>query len=280
MTRNYYYLVAGLPDIVLDGGKKALSVAQFVAETAPLVHPDDASLFELLRYAVDNGNLLAILEKREEDFDERGVFAKDELLEQVKVPDGLPRYMQAYVEAHAEGRAVFADCSPENQLTWLFYDEMCSHGNEFVRRWFTFERDLRNVSAAINCRHAAAQDQSREAAFTLQRAIIGRNDVAETILKSNAPDFSLSSQLPWVERLLGLSRDNLVAYEKNVDTLRWDTLNDLTTFAYFQIETLLAFTIKLGMVERWQGLDEAEGTKRFERLVEELTSGFHLKEEL
>ena len=114
----------------------------------------------------------------------------------------------------------------------------------------------------------------------MQRAIVGRNDVAQTILRSTTPDFSLSAQLPWIERLVGLSRDNLVELEKSIDTLRWEMLNELTVFSYFAVETLLAFCIKLGMVERWQGLDESEGEKRFTALVEELASGFHLQRDL
>ncbi|MBD3390400.1 MAG: DUF2764 family protein [Chitinivibrionales bacterium] len=278
--RNYYYLVAGLPDLILDGGKKMLSVGEFVQEASGLLHPDDAALFDMVRYPADNGNLLALLEKRDEEFDARGVFSQEALEDGIKSPDGLPGYMRTYIEAHKEGKLPFPELSAENQLTWLYYDEACAHENAFVREWFAFDRDLRNVISALNCRSAASEGLGEERPFLLQRAVIGRNDIAEAILKSNAPDFSLSAQLPWVERVTGLGRDNLVEYEKSIDTLRWDILNDLTTFSYFQIETVLAFTIKLGMVERWQELDEQAGREKFDRLVEELTSGFQLQKEL
>jgi hypothetical protein len=281
MPRSYYYIVAGLPDILLDSGKKAVDVQDFLSETMPLVHHDDAALFNMLRFPRDNINLLALLEKRSDAFAPGGVYTKDELEEQVKNPDdAIPVYMRAYIESHREGRPVIADASPENQLAWLFYDEACGHCNAFISAWFSFDRDMRNVLSALNCRSASQRNQAQEKPFMLQRAIVGNNDVAQAILKSNAPDFSLSAELPWIERLIGLNKDNLVDYEKSIDTLRWDMLNEMITFSYFQIETICAFTIKLAMVERWQQLDEQAGKEKFDRLVKELTSGFALKEEL
>ena len=70
--------------------------------------------------------------------------------------------------------------------------------------------------------------------------------------------------------------DTLLDLEKNIDLLRWDYLNELTVFTYFQIETILAFYIKLGIVERWQGLDPAVGEQHYTKLVEELKSGFYV----
>ncbi|MBD3316827.1 MAG: DUF2764 family protein [Chitinivibrionales bacterium] len=276
MARNYYYLVAGLPDLVLEGNKHVPSLPEFIDDTMGQVDPDDAKLLALLRRPADNHNLLVLLEKRDEELDPLGNFSREELELGVRIPDELPSYMQTFVEAYREGRQIFAGYTSDDQLSWLFYDEVTAHPNSFIREWFTFELNLRNVLAGLNCRKMAGVEGST---YSFESNIIGRNEVAEHILKSNAPDFSLSSLFPWVEDVLAFDDKDPVGFENSVDTLRWDELNELTLFTYFRIETILAFCVKLGMVERWLKLDPETGKKKLDRLIEELVSGVQLSGE-
>jgi hypothetical protein len=273
MSRNYYYLVAGLPDLALDAGKRSVSTAAFMEETASLLHEEDAMLFNLFRYPFDNANLLVLLGKKDGEFDARARFSRDELTAEIKSPDRAPQYMKAFLDANREGRFPYPELSVENQLAWLFYDEACASPNRFLHDWFSFELNLRNFCAAYSCREAVRKNKQAGAMFQPARAVICRNDVTAQLLKSAAPDFSLSGELPWVERLVSLSRENLVEYEKAIDMLRWDILNQVTEFTYFGFESILAFTVKLGIVERWQKLDEKAGMEMFDKSVNELTAG-------
>ena len=103
--------------------------------------------------------------------------------------------------------------------------------------------------------------------------MIGRNDVAEQILRSSAR-ISTLIDTSWTERVLAFSRGTLLDFEKGLDSIRWETLSDLTAFSYFGIEKVLAFAIKLAMVERWKALDPETGRERLEKLTEELRAGF------
>ncbi len=280
MSQNYYYLVAGLPDIIIDNTKKELSVTNFIAEVTEQVNPQDANLFSPLLLCYDNENLLTLLEKKDKEFDARGNFPREALEMEIKMPEKLPRYMHTFIEAYKEGKRLFTELSTEDQLNWLYYDEVTAHSNAFLQDWFTFDLDLRNVLAGLNSRKYAEDSDHAEETFSRQRSILCRNDVSELVLKSNAPDFSLASRFSWVEKLLAFNREDLVEYEKNVDTLRWDILDELTTFTYFQIETILAFCIKLGMVERWQKLEPEIGKEKLERLLADLESSYAITEEV
>jgi len=57
-NRQYYYLIAGLPDIVLDQPKMPFSVAAFREELKTHLHPEDYQLAEWLFLPADNRNLL------------------------------------------------------------------------------------------------------------------------------------------------------------------------------------------------------------------------------
>ncbi|MBN1577584.1 MAG: DUF2764 family protein [Chitinispirillaceae bacterium] len=280
MSGNYYYFVAGLPDLLLDEGKQTAACVEFAAEAQEQLSPGDFGFFNLLRLPFDNDNLVKLVEKKEHVADRRGCIDEAELAAGIKSPDALPGYMQRFLEAFRENRPPHPGLTVADQLSWFFYEEMAQRENAFIRDWYAFDLQLRNVAAAINCRrslaHLDALSTDRDKAASA--LLIGRDDVAEAILRSNAPDFGLAAQLPWIERLLGLSRGKPLDFEKGIDTLRWDTLNEMTVATYFQAETVYAFYIKLIIVERWRALDPKSGKERLDRLLDELKASYTVPE--
>jgi len=276
MGNNYYFLVAGLPDLILDEGKNAPSFSEFVAELQEQISSGDLELLHCIRLPLDNSNLITVLQNSKREFDPRGNFTRDEITSAIKNGDGLPEYMLRFLEAYKENRLPSSPLIAEDKLNSFFYEQMISHPNQFIREWFTFELNLRNLIAGINSRkgleHFDALASERERATASVLIVV--NDEAEMILRSNAPDFGLSSQLPWAERVINLSRSTLLEFEKGIDLLRWDMLNELTAFSYFGIETIIAFSLKLMMVERWKKLDAQTGKVILERLVEELQATY------
>lgn len=278
MPRNYYYIVAGLPDLVFDSHKKVVPLVDFIDEISELVTPQHGSFLELFRLAYDNKNLINLLEKRGKEFDVRGNYSKEKIEEEIKFPENLPRYMLHFIEAYKEEKLPYTYLSVDDQLTWLLYDELTAHPNPFLGTWFTFDLNLRNLLAGLNCRKLTEESQDTPGHFTVSKSIIGSNEVADLIRKSRAPDFSLSLDYPWVEKVLSFNMQNLVEFEKSIDTFRWDMLDEMTTFTYFQIETILAFSIKLDIVERWQRLKPEVGKEKLKRLLSELESSYSVME--
>ncbi|MBN1308234.1 MAG: DUF2764 family protein [Chitinispirillaceae bacterium] len=276
MASNYYYFIAGLPDLLLDEGKVSTTCIDFAVEAQEQLSPEDFARFNLLRLPFDNDNLVGLIEKKEREADKRGLIDEEDLAAGLKFPDALPHYMQCFLEAFHENRPPHPGLTVADQLAWFFHEEMAQQQCTFIRDWYAFDLQVRNVVTAINCRRnlahldALATDRDKAAAVLL----IGRDDVAEALLRSNAPDFGLSAQLPWIDRLLGLSRGKTLEFEKGIDTLRWDTLNDMTTASYFQAETIYAFYIKLIIVERWRALDPVIGRERLDKLLEELKASY------
>lgn len=279
MPRNYYYIVAGLPDLLFDSPKKVASLIDSIDEIAELVTSAHASFLKLFRLSFDNKNLINLLEKRGKEFDVRGNYSKEKIEEEIKFPENLPYYMLQFIEAFKEEKLPYPDLSVDDQLTWLLYDELTAHPNPFLGTWFTFDLNLRNLLAGLNCRRLTEESQDAPGDFTVSKPIIGSNEFADLIRKSRTPDFSLSLDYPWVEKVLLFDKQNLVEFEKSIDTLRWNTLNEMTTFTYFQIETILAFCIKLDIVERWQRLKPEVGEEKLKRLLSELESSYTIMEE-
>jgi len=276
MTDNYYYFVAGLPELMLDDGKKAIPCSEFTREVRANLSVTDYAYFKHLLFPFDNHNLVALSEKKGIPFDTRGFYTEEELALGLKTAEDLPEYMLQYIEAVRENRQPPNGLTKADLLWEYFYDAMTAHPLPFISTWYLFERTLRNLVAAINCQkgfeHLATLADEREK--SLAAVIIGHDEAAEAILRSNSPDFGLSMLFPAVESVLTLSKGPLIDFDKGIDTLRWNTLNDISEPYYFNAEMIFAFYIKLTIVERWHSLDPKTGQGHLDRLIKELKGSY------
>ncbi len=270
MKRHYYYLVSGLQDITLDIHKLLSNQQAFKETLKSEIHPNDYLLVEKLFLPYDNVNLLNLLEKNSQPFIEKGNFTKETLEDNIKEPEGLPEYMKRFILAYKNKEPLFPELSPENELTTLFYQEVLTENNEFLRNWFHFDLTIRNILTAL---------AARKHKIDYENQIIGTDEISEAIKKSHARDFGLSNEIDYLENLVDASRnDDIQLREKAVDQLKWDYLEDVTFFHYFTIEKILAYIIKLGLVERWLAIDKDYGREMFEKLLNELQSSYKLPE--
>ena len=271
MKRNYYYLVAGLQDISLDIHKLLYDQEAFRGELKSGVHPDDYKLVELLFLPYDNANLLNLLMKKDKPLDERGNFSREHLEESIREPSELPEYMLRFIVAFRDKEPLFPDMSPENELTTLFFDAMIHEDqNPFLRKWFQFDLNVRNIMLAL---------KARAYKVDYEHQVIGTGEFSETIRKSHARDFGLGGELDYLDDLINIARkEDVGEREKALDQLKWDFLEEETFFSYFTIEKILAFTIKLGMIERWLTIDKDHSNELFRKLLKELQSSYKLPE--
>ncbi len=271
MKRKYYYLVAGLQDITLDIHKLASGQLAFREELRAELHPKDFLLAEKLFLPFDNVNLLTLLEKKDRPFVERGNYSRERLEENIKEPSDLPGYMLRFITAFKDKDPLYPDMSPEDELATLFYDEVIENEhNEFLRAWFQFELNVTNIMAALI---------ARKYKVPYGNHIIGTGEIAETIRKSHARDFGLGNELDYVEELTAISKkEDVREREQAIDELKWNYLDEETFFHYFTIEKILAFVIKLGMIERWLSIDKDHSNELFRKLLKELQSSYKLPE--
>lgn len=274
-ARNYYDLVAGLADIRPDTSRLPFGSAEFIADIAALVHPDDAKLLRLLQLPRDNRNLITLLEKRGRPFEPGGAYDRELLAAEIETPEALPDYMCDYIAAYRADELPLPELSGDDRMAWLFFEFAAGHENAFIAAWFSFERALRNILAALAVRRGMPHLQQREPEYLkcLESVLVCRTGVEERLLTSAAPDFGLAAELPWIARVLELPADDLVERERALDLLRGDMLDELTVLSHFQIETLLAFCMRLMLAERWTRLDPQTGRRRLEQLVRSLKPG-------
>jgi len=271
--RNYYYLVAGLPDLLLDEGRQKASVAAFKYEFESNLHPDDYRLVKFLFLKYDNANLLNLLMKKYKKFIAFGNYSREILEDEIKNPqDRLLSYLTNFIVRFKSGERENPATSWETELDNDFFEYLLQTENQFLRDWFEFKMNLQNITTALACRD---HDISPE------NDVIGNNVVTSHIKRSNANDFGLMQEFPEIEKILSEweTIKTLTEREKVLDLIKWQWIDDHVFFHYFTVERLLGFLLQLEMVERWMTLDEKTGRKMFEKLLENLNESFELPEE-
>ncbi len=270
-SRNYYYLVAGLPDIILEQSKLSVTLAEFREELKAHLHADDYSLVEKLFLVADNRNVLNMVMKNIDEFDTSGKYSFDELEDEIKEPENLPEYLKTFITHFKSNQPVESEMSWEDQLTLLYYGHLMKVDNQFLRTWFEFECNIKNILAGLTARRHK---------MPVENLLVGNNTVNNAIRKSNARDFGLNAEFPFVEKLIQINdNNNLLEREKAIDLLKWNYIDELNTFNYFSVEVILGFVIKLEMVERWLKLDKKTGEEMFRKLVIDLENSYEFPKE-
>jgi len=131
-----------------------------------------------------------------------------------------------------------------------FYEKALSCGNGFLREHFLYDLKLRNAKVRyLNSRLGRPADQD---IFRDERPT---DEESEAFAKA-------------------FSGDDILAREKAVDDLVWDKADSLSLFHYFDMDAILAFMVKLHIIDRWLRLDGERGKEMFRSLVGEVRGSY------
>jgi len=274
MFGNYYhYFIAGLPEIFFDDSEINFRMPEFKKELEEHIKPQDYKLIELLFLYYDNENLLHFLKEEFGHFNELGNYSVADF--EIEFSDErkniFPAYMYEFYEFYKDEERQNIDKSWENILTEMYFDYVLKTKNDFLKQWFEFNMNVKNILTAINC---------RKFNFSLEKHLIGKNFITESLQKNTSKDFGLDVDFPVVIDIINLSeKENILALEKDLDLLRWKKIDEITLFEYFSIDAVLAYTLKLDIAYRWLLLSEEEGRRFFKQIISDLKTSFEFPKE-
>lgn len=264
---NYYCLIAGLPDIQDEDLKISTSLFELKNEFMEQLSATDADLLKLVFAKYDNANFLAFLNNKDAVLNKLGNLNTADweqliaLLQEVENPkdDRLLPYFQAFYRTVGNEKATDESISSEDQLASLYYEYAMQNSNKFLSAWYEFNLNINNILTATAC---------RKHGFDQRQMVIGSNEIATAIKNSNARDFGLAGIFDHLDVVLRIAEENdLLEREKKIDALKWTWLEENTFFNYFSIEKVLAYVLKIEMLERWKPLSVENGTKIFRELL-------------
>ena len=266
MSKYYYYLVAGLPELTLEDSKLSYTVADFKAELYPDLSDEDRRLIDLFYLKFDNANVLKLLKDKDAAIDSRGNYSAEELAEFISsLKDGdevadavFPSYLSTFISEYFNTPAE-DDFLHEDRLAALYYAYAMKYRNKFVSSWFAFNLTMNNVLVALT---------ARKFKMDIAPLIVGDTEVCEALRTSGARDFGLTGEVDFLDQLVKISEtEELVEREKKIDQLRWNWMEEATFFNYFTVERLFVFLLQLEMIERWISLDKEKGNQLFRSII-------------
>lgn len=267
MSKNYYYLIAGMPDISMDDARTVCTKESFLAEYAPELSDDDRRCTDLLLLEDDNRALLALLADGEAVPESRGLFEADELREMIRAArqdekwdSRWPMYIHDFVVA----------CGSDEQDGTLMVDRLSSYyyayamesENTFVSEWFRFNLDVNNIFAALT---------ARKYGLNVASCVVGDGEVAEALRTNGSRDFGLGGTFERMEEVMRIfDTGDLVEREHQTDALRWKWLDDMSFFNFFGVEKIFGFLVKNSIVERWMKLDANIGATMLRSMIAQM----------
>ncbi|SMO54136.1 Protein of unknown function [Saccharicrinis carchari] len=278
MAKNYYCLVAGLPDILLGDKKVPFTSIGLRDMLSEELAERDFSMVQALYLPFDHSNLINIYFEQNKEFDPRGNYSLNDLdplinKKQLETLEGsnFPDYMIRFAELILFGDDEINSVDAEVKLYKMYAEYLHGFSNTFLQNYLQFELNQKNIFAALT---------GRKYEMNYEHELIGEGEVVEALIKSRSRDFGLANEIEYVESLVQIyEEENILQRELKIDRLKWEYLNESTFFNYFTIERVMAFVYKLFMIERWTELNEDEGKKMFQQLLSELKNSFEFPEE-
>jgi len=260
MAQQYYYLISGLPGISLDESRNLPSFKALTDDILPLLSEEDRASLKLLRTEADLKNLIRHLDKVDRPFDNNGNLSEEELEEAVRDSSALPPCMQRIIASRKENRSLQSALAPDDEASAEYFQDLLSSPDPFIQAYSKFEFILRNVLAGLS---------ARKYKMAIESVIVGNDPISDNIKKSGSPDFGLSAEYPWVNKLLSLPADDPIESEKRIDQLRFSVMDELSAFDGFGSAIVFVFVLKLRSAERWKSLAPEIGRALTEKLVAE-----------
>ncbi len=275
---NYYYIVAGLADLIPNQEKIATSLLDFKENLKEHLSAPDYLLLEKVFLNVDNQNVLNSLQKntipssKKNTFLMGGKYSQDEIELKIKELSFDEEYLNRYVSAYqTEIPAVDGGLSWDDQLSSLYFEMMMQLQNDFLSAYYEFDMNVNNIVTALNVRKFDINEKN---------IFVGNNFVSDALRHSSLKDFGISGEFPIVEKMINIFEEtNMVRRETAIDKIKWDYLDELNTFNYFTVEVVLAHVIKLRMLERWIMLDAKTGKQLFGQYINDLNGSFSFSKE-
>ena len=269
---NYYNLITGLPDLMIDDGRPTYSVDQFKELCEESLTQKDKQLLYYFFLRFDCLNVVTLLKNPSATISLCGNLSVEEchqLIEEADeintaVPCGAPRFLMDFIlqyPEHKDEPYFFA----EDAVLLEYYRYAMQCKDKQVAAWFELNFNITNILTACIARIYG---------WNIKRYVLNDNEVSDTILKNTqVKDFNLSPIIDYVDDILKIAAiEDPVLKEKNIDAFKWNWLEDETFFEQFSLFAVFAYLCKLEMKERWGKLDVETGKATFTQIVDDLRS--------
>jgi hypothetical protein len=266
-TEKYHCLIAGLPELDLSSMKSWISSGEFRTQLEEEIHPDDFAMVRLLFMRLDNDHLVDFIENGSFERMEASNFSEEDFKNQVEqfdaiLPeeDQLPPYMVDMLREYMKSDSNPDRVDVERIVADRYYDYIMEHGNDFLKEYTQFEYNTSNLLAYIEAGNHATDPWkfiSGDTIFVMNL----REDKSVTMAASAG--FEMFNEITCYAELPFLSEK-----EMRYDEVRWRMIEEMAFFDEFTVDSILAYLMKILLIERWTRLEKEAGEEKLREMVE------------
>ena len=245
LERNYYFLTAALPPLVL-GEAPPISFRECREMLEENLPEEDQAKVKQLFFSVDLRNIRALW--LNEPFDERGNFGTKELEEELLVQDQLPLYVVDFLDRYP---------LPEERLRYfaalyaLYYSESVVQLTGFLRSYCEFEREMRLVLTGLRAKRTGGR-----IAYELQFEDPRDPFVAHLFAQEDAAEYSPPQEYEELKEIFVEHGKKPYMLERALLTYRFKRVAELEEETGRSIDTILGYLVRLGIVEAFRALEK------------------------
>jgi hypothetical protein len=248
---SYYFLMAYLPELTRDQTQVRFSLEDLLGEKFH-IPPEDWREIETILLRGD----VLILERLlggKDPFPVPSLLGPDFWRQEIKSPGEGPAFLTEFLQG-LEFEA-FGPKVADQLYTTYFRQALGASQNPLLRGFVQQEWDIRNILAALRARRAGKPAVEH---------ISGENEVAEAVTGSAAEDFGLAKDYLWIERLVSPRGPNDI--QETQERILWDYLDENTGGGPFSLDALLAYVLKLQILEHRLSRSDDRGLELLGRL--------------
>ena len=257
---NYYFVGTLLPDLYIDE-KPEVSFEALKTLFYDNLSPKDFAMTTSIRNYYDIYNLRAYW--KGEEFDPIGNLDANELEEALITRSLLPQYVFDYLDKYETEEARLKHFPA---LLATFYKVEIMHTNGAFRRYLILERELRLLMVAYRARKLG-----RDVVKELQYEYPEDEFVAQIIAQKDSDEFQMPEKYADFKPILDHYYHEPIAFQKAFYEYIFSQIDQMVDIDSFSVDRLLAYMVKLIMVEKWQHLDKEKGLKIIDSILKEPT---------
>lgn len=272
---SYYTLGASLPDLLIDDAKIEYTTRAFVEELRERAPKSDRKQIDLVLLRGDNRVLVSLLKEEPIPEIHMPLAVGEEVLNllitairsegtddpfgRVKVPAGIPDYMVRFVREYINEQIGDDVLFVEDYLSTLYHKYVSGKANTFLKSWFEINLNVNNILAALT---------AKKYDLDYKKYLIGSNEIVRILNSGVWSDINTLDGGEMVAEIMKIGEESDPMHrERKIDAFKWRFLDELTFTDTFSINAMVAYLLKLQILERWIVLDKAMGKERFREII-------------
>ena len=246
--RNYYFLAASLPPLVL-GETPDITFEELAYRLSINLSKEDLEKTKVLRRYFDIQNIRSLL--LEETLDPKGNLNEKELDEALLLESFLPSYIFDFLNLYEEKNEKIRHFSG---FFIRYFSEEIKQQKGFLKQYLAFEREWRLVLLAIRSKKI-----KRDVVRELQFEDFTDPFVADILAQKDIEHYEPPAEYQDLADLLHACGDDPWAQFKVFSEYRFNKIEEMSGYPLFSIDWILGYMARLMLVKQWMALDEEKG---------------------